>query len=150
MNVWPLHLVWLVLADPAHSSPNGAARDGAIELVEAHWHIYGLFAQAAIALCLLIHVVVSRRKGYLVFPPIIGYIGLLATLILLIYASAHREVVFMVGQFINMLICLRILTWLRQNQQPSEILSPRSDDDSNPFPKVAPDEAERRKDNVNP
>jgi lipid-A-disaccharide synthase-like uncharacterized protein len=124
------------------------ARDGAADAADPTWEYLGLGAQVAIAICLAIHVLASKQKGRFEFPPIIGYLGLVATLVLMIYASRRHERVFMIGQFINMLICLRALTLFRRVRERRSASPPPSLPDHHAsFPVVAPDSAERKKPN---
>ncbi len=109
-----------------------------VERSDHEWLIFGLCAQLLIAVCLLIHVVWTRRGGRLVIPPVFGYVGLIAMLMLLVYAAQRHDLVFVVGQFLNTLICVWLLVLIRRRQDLArEEETPR-------FPIVAPDSAERK------
>ena len=111
---------------------------------EPLWLIAGLGAQAAILLCLLIHMIVSAKRHRLMPPVSIGYVGLLATLVLMTYASRRHDVVFMVGQFVNTLICLRLLVLIRRSREakPEQQAPPK--EEPSRFPVVAPDSADQK------
>lgn len=101
------------------------------------WLIFGMVAQLFIVVGVVVHLVLSRRRGKVVIPSVCGYAGVVATLMLLVYATQQRDLVFMVGQFINTLICVRLLALSRREEDRLRIeRTPR-------FPVVAPDMAER-------
>ena len=108
------------------------------ETADPGWLIFGLAAQAVIIICLVVHMIASRRRGRFVIPLAVGYLGTIATLMLLVYAARQHYAVFVVGQFVNTLICLRLLVLIRRAQQR---IGPEED---SRFPVVAPDSAERK------
>lgn len=110
------------------------------ENIEPAWLILGFSAQAAILVCVGIHLAASHKRRKLVMPPSIGYVGLVATLMLMIYASLRHDVVFVAGQFINALICVRLLVLIRRAQE--KLRQPASVDqkeEPSGFPIVSPD-----------
>jgi lipid-A-disaccharide synthase-like uncharacterized protein len=109
-----------------------------VESPDHGWLIFGVCAQLLIAACLLIHVVWSRRGRRVVIPSAFGYMGLIATLMLLVYAAQRHDLVFMIGQFLNTLICVWLLALIRRRQDPARAA------DAARFPIVAPDSAERK------
>ncbi len=112
---------------------------------ETAWLVFGIAAQAAIALGFAIHLIASWRRQKLIIPPAIGYLTLVATLMLLIYAARHHLPVFVVGQFINTIVCLRLLVLIHKARARLRERGGRggSWEDSG-FPVVAPDSAERK------
>jgi lipid-A-disaccharide synthase-like uncharacterized protein len=109
-----------------------------VERADHEWLIFGLGAQLLVAVCLLIHVVWTRRGRQVVIPPVFGYVGLIAMLMLLVYAAQRHDLVFVVGQFLNTLICVWLLVLIRRRQDRTR------EEDAPRFPIVAPDSAERK------
>ena len=117
-----------------------AALDG----VEPLWLVFGLCAQAAILVCFGIHLVASWKRQKLIIPPSIGYVGLVATLMLMIYASLRHDAVFLLGQFLNTLICVRLLMLIRRAQEKMRQQRQTLQDEPSGFPIVSPDSVNRR------
>lgn len=105
--------------------------------IDPNWLIFGMCAQVLIALGFIGHLIASRWWRGISLPPAIGYACLIATVMLLVYAAHRRDPVFVIGQFVNILICLRLLTVTRRSRAQAA----RDEDGS--FPVVAPDSAER-------
>ena len=108
--------------------------------IEPTWLIIGISAQVLIAACFICHLIVSTRRGWFILPPVIVHTCLLATLVLLVYAAHRGDLVFLTGQFLNTLICIRLLLFTRGRQQKAAKEEPPPK-----FPNVAPDSAERSK-----
>ena len=117
-----------------------AALDG----VEPFWLVFGLCAQAAILVCFGIHLVASWKRHKLIIPPSIGYVGLVATLMLMIYASLRHDAVFLLGQFLNTLICVRLLMLIRRAQEKMRQQEQTLPEEPSGFPIVSPDSVNRR------
>jgi lipid-A-disaccharide synthase-like uncharacterized protein len=136
----PARVAALCLAQIAPAGPAANPHEA-----DPRWLAVGLVAQAVIALCLAIHLVASRRQRGFAIPQALGYLGTIATLVLMVYAARHHDLVFTIGQFINVLICLRLLGWIdrrRPHARPSEPGTVEGEDSR--FPVVAPHQAERR------
>ena len=116
----------------------------ALDGVEPLWLVFGFCAQAAILACFGIHLVASWKRRKLVIPPSIGYVGLVATLILMIYASLRHDAVFLLGQFLNTLICVRLLMLIRRAQDKMRQQRQTLQDEPSGFPIVSPDSVNRR------
>jgi lipid-A-disaccharide synthase-like uncharacterized protein len=130
-----LHLAQLPQSGAALAPPDADVR----------WLIAGLASQAVIALCLAIHLLVSRRRKRFVIPQVLAWLATLATLVLMIYAAGRRDLVFTLGQFVNVLICLRLLGWIHRPRSTSAPSAPRSfEEEDSSFPVIAPHQAERR------
>ena len=108
------------------------------ERADPGWVVFGLCAQALIAGCIVVHFLISWRRHRMVIPPVLGYAAIVATLMLLIYAAQHHDLVFMIGQFLNMLICIRLLMLIRRAEEQARA------DETPSFPIVSPDSAERK------
>ena len=128
------------VVETAASLP-AAALDGVEPLF---WLVFGLCAQAAILVCFGIHLVASWKRHKLVIPPSIGYVGLVATLMLMIYASHRQDAVFLLGQFLNTLICVRLLMLIRRAQEKMRQQRQTLPDEPSGFPIVSPDSVNRR------
>ncbi len=112
---------------------------------ETTWLIFGVLAQVAIATGFAIHLFASWRRRRLIIPPAIGYLTLVATLMLLIYAARHHLPVFVIGQFINTVVCLRLLVLIHKARaRLREKAEPGRSWEESGFPVVAPDSAERK------
>lgn len=120
-------------ASPFWQSVTESARVG------TGWLFFGLAAQAIFLLCLLGQWIATRRGRRLVLPSAVIYLGLVATVMLLIYASVRRDLVFTVGQLVNMMIGFRLLEIVERFNRIS------LEHDDAPFPDVRPDSAERRR-----
>ena len=127
------------IVETAASLP-AAALDG----VEPLWLVFGLCAQAAILVCFGIHLVASWKRHKLIIPPSIGYVGLVATLMLMIYASLRHDAVFLLGQFLNTLICVRLLMLIRRAQEKMRQQEQTLPEEPSGFPIVSPDSVNRR------
>lgn len=104
--------------------------------VSIEWFFFGLAAQLIIGVCIFIHWYASRKRRRIVIPIPIIYAGLIAAVMLLVYASIRHDFVFVVGQFLVILIGLRILEQIRRTHaEPNETWS-------TDFPNVEPDTAE--------
>jgi len=101
------------------------------------WLTFGLCASALILVSLVVHVVVSRKHRKIIIPPATGYAGMVATLMLLIYAAHHHSLVFVIAQFINTLVCVRLLMLIRRKH--GQTIS----DSASSFPVVDPDLADQ-------
>ncbi|MFQ5428933.1 MAG: lipid-A-disaccharide synthase N-terminal domain-containing protein [Phycisphaerae bacterium] len=100
------------------------------------WVFFGLLAQMMIAGCLVAHWRASRRYGRIAIPLPTLYVALLATVMLLVYASIRHDLVFVIGQLLGVVIVLRILDLLRALE------TQRQEPDRSRFPQVKPDTAE--------
>lgn len=137
---WPARVAAIGLAQTAPAWPAASPQES-----DPKWLGIGLAAQAVIALCLALHLLASRRQGRFAIPQVLAYLGTIATLLLMVYAARRHDHVFTIGQFINVLICLRLLGWIhrRPPQAPSSESGAFDEADSR-FPVVAPHQAERR------
>jgi lipid-A-disaccharide synthase-like uncharacterized protein len=113
--------------------------------VDSRWLAAGLGAQAAIALCLLIHVLASRRHNRFVIPKALAWLSTAATLVLMVYAASRQDLVFTLGQFVHVLLWRRLLGWLHRPRPEGKSAGPRAlDEEDSRFPMIAPHQAERR------
>ncbi|MBN2560451.1 MAG: lipid-A-disaccharide synthase N-terminal domain-containing protein [Phycisphaerae bacterium] len=114
-----------------------------LEHVTPGWLIFGLCAPVLLVACLVVQLIASRRRHMLTIPPAVGYLGTIATLMLLLYAARHHYLVFVIAQFVNTLICLRLMMLIRraQDKLKYEPGTSREEQDSG-FPIVSPDSAE--------
>jgi len=103
------------------------------------WVLVGLAAQALLIFCLMGQWYVTRKRRRVLVPAWAVHLGILATLVLMIYAAYRHDLVFMLGQLINMVIAFRLLEIARGVNMISR------EHDENPFPHVRPDKAERSK-----
>lgn len=122
------------------SSPDGARWIrgilGAGLDIDTSWLVFGLAAEAVIALCIAAQWIATHRAGRFVLHPWTVYLGVAATFMLAIYAWIIQEWIFLLGQLLCVLIGLRLLGWSREVQKlPRPGDSPR-------LPVVAPDSAE--------
>ncbi len=99
------------------------------------WLGIGLGAQALILGCLVVQWWLTRREKRVLVPQSLVYVAIIATVLLLIYASLRHDLVFVVGQIINMIIGLRTLDLLQRLSQDSRPRVPG-------FPIVEPDSAD--------
>jgi lipid-A-disaccharide synthase-like uncharacterized protein len=106
--------------------------------IEAAWLFLGLAAQLIFLLCLIGQWFATRKRGRMFLPASMIYLGLLATLILLIYASVRHDIVFVVGQLMNMLIGFRLL------EMAGSVNDVSRHRDETPFPEIRPDSAQRK------
>lgn len=111
------------------------ATEGRIGL---RWVVFGLAAQGVIVGCLVAQWRASRKRGRTVLPVPIVYVGLIATVMLLVYASIRHDVVFVAGQLLNVMIALRLIELLRRRGN-----GPTEPAEEETFPVVEPDTAER-------
>lgn len=102
------------------------------------WLLFGLAAQLIMVGCLLAQWYASRRHGRIVIRSGVVYVGLVATVMLLVYASIRHDLVYVVGQILNVLIGLRLLELLRRTEVR------RTETDMEHFPRIEPESAERR------
>ncbi len=117
--------------------------NGLIELVTEGgiglgWVVFGLLAQVVIVCCLVAQWRASRKRGRIVLPVPLVYVGLIATVMLLVYASIRHDLVFVAGQLLNVMIALRLIELLRR---PGN--GPTEPAEEETFPVVEPDTAER-------
>lgn len=106
--------------------------------IELGWLLLGIAAQVIFLICLFGQWYVTRKRGRMVLPVGMIYLGLLATILLLIYASVRHDIVFVIGQLVNMLIGFRLLEVVGS---VNEVVQHR---DETPFPDIRPDSAERK------
>ncbi len=104
--------------------------------VHGVWVFFGLVAQLAVLVCLLVHWLLCRRRRAVAVPRALLGIFLGATVVLLVYAALRHDIVFVVGQLLSILIALRALE-LTRRRQPQEIAPPQG-----AFPHIQPDSAE--------
>lgn len=102
------------------------------------WLLFGLAAQLIVVGCLLAQWYVSKRHGRIVIRSGVIYVGLVATVMLLVYASIRHDIVYVVGQLLNVMIGLRLLELVRRTG------AKRAETDVEQFPRVEPESAERR------
>ena len=106
--------------------------------ISSGWLLLGLAAQLIVAGCLVSQWYVSRRHGRIVIRSGVIYVGLVATVMLLVYASIRHDLVYVVGQLLNVMIGLRLLELIRR------IGAKQAETDVAHFPRVEPESAERR------
>lgn len=99
------------------------------------WLGIGLGAQALILGCLVVQWWITRHQRRILIPQGLVYVVIIATVLLLIYASLRHDLVFVVGQIINMVIGLRTLDLLRRLSGNGRPRTPS-------FPVVEPDSAD--------
>ncbi len=101
------------------------------------WLLIGLLAQMILFGCLVAQRIASKRRGKSILPASIIYVALIAMVMLLVYASVRHDLVFVIGQLINVIIALRLLEWVRKGDGKERV------SESNNFPVVEPDSADR-------
>lgn len=106
--------------------------------INTGWLLFGLAAQLIVVGCLLAQWYVSKRHGRIVIRSGVIYVGLVATVMLLVYASIRHDIVYVVGQLLNVMIGLRLLELIRRTGVK------RTETDVEHFPRVEPESAERR------
>lgn len=102
------------------------------------WLVFGLAAQGLLAISFIAHWVISRRRGHFVIPPALVYLGMAATLMLLVYAAVRGDIVFVIGQGLVVLMGIRLVGLVHRAKRKMVKV------ESAVFPKVAPDSAERK------
>ncbi|MFH1416671.1 MAG: lipid-A-disaccharide synthase N-terminal domain-containing protein [Planctomycetota bacterium] len=102
------------------------------------WLVFGLAAQGLLGVSFAVHWVASRRRGQFVIPPSLVYLGMAATLMLLVYAVVRRDPVFVIGQGLVVLMGIRLVGLARRARRKTVKV------ESTAFPTVAPDSAERK------
>jgi len=105
--------------------------------IGAAWLVIGVVAQFVIAGCIYAQWSASKRQGRTVIPPSVVYAGLVATVVLLVYASIRHDLVYVIGQLINVVIGMMLLN--RNHDRRTE----QTDGDLAQFPQVRPESAER-------
>ena len=100
------------------------------------WLLIGLAAQFTILCSLVLHAYASRKRRKIVVSTRRIYACLIATAVLLMYASVRHDLVFVVGQILSLMIGLRILEWVRRAE------GRKAEPDRTRFPVVEPDSAE--------
>lgn len=103
------------------------------------WVLLGLAAQGLFVVGLIGQFLATRKGGRILLPRWVIYLGLVSTLVLLIYASVRHDIVFVVGQLVNMVIGFRLLEIV------GTVNEPVIHRDETPFPDVRPDTAQRRR-----
>ncbi len=106
--------------------------------ISVSWVVFGLAAQFVVFCCLMAQWYVSSRRRRIALPVSLVYVGLIAIVMLLVYASIRHDVVFVVGQLLNIVIALRLIELLNRSTG-----KPIGGDDEHSFPTVEPDTAER-------
>lgn len=114
------------------------ARDTMVESsrVDIGWVIFGLAAQGLFLAGLAGHWFATRKKGRIFLPPSVVSVGLVASVMLMIYASVRHDIVFVVGQILNMMIGFRLLELVSKINASAPL-------DETKFPEVRPDAADR-------
>ncbi|HKQ48811.1 MAG TPA: hypothetical protein VJZ71_12135 [Phycisphaerae bacterium] len=110
----------------------GAAGD----VFDSNWAVFGLAAEAVIALCIASQWIATHRANRFVLVPWTIYLGITATFMLAVYAWIVQEWIFLLSQLLSALIGLRLLAWLRETPAP---IRPG---EKPKLPVVAPDSAE--------
>jgi lipid-A-disaccharide synthase-like uncharacterized protein len=78
------------------------------------WLTVGFSGQALFGLRFLVQWLYSESQGRSVIPPAFWYFSIAGGLVLLCYAIHKRELVFIVGEFITLMIFIRNLYMLRR------------------------------------
>ena len=110
----------------------GAAGD----VFDSNWAVFGLAAEAVIAMCIAAQWIAAHRAGRFVLLPWTIYLGIAATFMLAVYAWIEQEWIFLLSQLLSALIGLRLFGWLR------EAPTPVRPGEKPKLPVVAPDSAE--------
>ncbi len=100
--------------------------------IRSIWLGVGIAGQALIAVCLVVHLVASRRARAFVLPRGCLIVGTFAIAVLAVYAAARHDAVFLVGQILFLIMALRVLAVQSARERPR----------SGGFPVVAPDRAD--------
>ncbi len=106
--------------------------------ISVSWVVFGLAAQFVVFCCLVAQWYVSSRRRRIALPVSLVYVGLIAIVMLLVYASIRHDLVFVAGQLLNVMIALRLIELLRR---PGN--GPTEPAEEETFPVVEPDTAER-------
>jgi len=106
--------------------------------ISVGWLLFGFAAQMMVAGCLVAQWYVSKRHGRVVIRSGMIYAGLVATVMLLVYASIRHDLIYVLGQLLNVLIGLQLLALIRRDG------AKRAKPDVEHFPRVEPESAERR------
>lgn len=135
----PVHAILLSTATPGGTSFDFSALLEHVigGEVGVGWLLFGLLAQMIVFGCLVAQRIASRRRGKSALPASIIYAALIAMVMLLVYASVRHDLVFVIGQLLNVIIALRLLEWVRKGDGKERL------SESNNFPVVEPDSADR-------
>jgi lipid-A-disaccharide synthase-like uncharacterized protein len=102
------------------------------------WSIAGIAALFTIALCLLWQWIGSARQGRFVVPVSACFAGLIATLVLLVYAMLRGEPLFIGAEALSVFVAFRLFILARQIRRRQDSAAQLS------FPRVSPETAERK------
>lgn len=105
--------------------------------IEGHWLLFGLIAQLMIIGCLVAQRHSIKKFGRVVIRPSVVYVALSATVMLLVYASRRHDLVYVIGQILNVVIGVRILDLVRRTEQQ------QTEAERSAFPNIKPESAER-------
>jgi len=106
------------------------------EGLDKSWLIFGLAAEAMIAVCIVAQWLATHRAGRFVISPWMIYLGIAATFMLAGYAWFQEQWLFLLSQLLSALIGLRLLGGSREASVPPQ------KSDASKLPVVAPDSAE--------
>jgi len=106
------------------------------DVFDSNWLMFGLAAEAVIALCIAAQWIATHRAGRFVLVPWTIYLGIAATFMLAVYAWIAQDWIFLLSQLLSALIGLRLLGWSR------EMPVPFRPGEKPKLPVVAPDSAE--------
>ncbi len=137
-------LAWFKTGEPVSGIDWAIARDTITEgsRIEFGWVVFGMAAQTLILAGLVGHWVATRKRGRVFLPASVIWVGLAASVMLMIYASVRHDIVFVVGQILNMMIGFRLLEIV--SKMNAVALPP----DETKFPEVRPDAADRSRPNL--
>lgn len=77
------------------------------------WFVLGLMGQAAFSGRFLVQWLASERAGRSIVPSVFWYLSIAGSLLLLVYSIYKRDVVFILGQSLGIIVYSRNLLLLR-------------------------------------
>ena len=82
------------------------------------WVIFGFAAQAVFASRFMVQWIASERAGRSIVPTLFWYLSLLGTTMLAVYALHRKDIVFILGQTLNIFIYVRNLMLIYRPKTP--------------------------------
>lgn len=83
------------------------------------WILFGFAAQAVFASRFMVQWIASERAGRSIVPTIFWYLSLLGTTMLAVYALHRKDIVFILGQTLNIFIYVRNLMLIYRPKRPA-------------------------------
>ncbi len=109
---------------------------GAVE--QSPLFLIALVTQLVVVVCFAAQWLASMKAGRIVLPPAAVYVGVVASIALLVFAALAKDVLLIIAQAMNVLVGLRLVVWMRRIAAQVQQSGTRG------LPVVAPDSAEWR------